>query len=374
MGTSWRKRLVFPLAGVVVAACGGSAMPSTTPLSTNEPAPATAPEALAKNPQAAPSASAAAPQAKPSASAKAPAPPTASATAAPPPQDTASTKEQAPPPGAPVVALVSAGSAPRAKLRYHVKGDRQEQIRMVMHMDMRMSLRGKAMPHIQLPATVARMTVHESARNDGGADYQYSIDQFSTQSGSSTQRIAAKMDADLAKLVGVTGSAIVTTRGFVSHPKVNVPSGVDPKTRQLMGSINRSVQSGVTPLPEEPVGVGAEWNVTSHLDIRGMSVKQITHAKLLSHHGKHIVISARVEQTGAPQPIQVPNLPPNTSLYLDSLTSTGTGKSKVLLSQLVPTQAHSTMQTSAVMHITANTKNQPMTTDVTISMDLTSGP
>lgn len=273
-----------------------------------------------------------------------------------------------------MVKLVSAGSAPRTKLHYHVKSERQEQVRMIMLMDMQMPLRGNAMPHVKLPPTEAHMTVHERARPTGGADYLCSIDRFSTQPGSSApQKLATKMDADLAKLVGVTGSATVTARGFVSHSKVNVPSGVDPKTRKLMNSTNGSVKSAVTPLPKEPVGVGAEWDVTSHLTVRGMSVKQVTHAKLLAHHGKQIVLSTRVEQTAAPQPIQAPGLPANTRLYLDSLTSTGTSKVRVDLSNVVPTRAHTTMHSSAAMSITTNTLTQPMTTDLTMSMELTTG-
>lgn len=372
-GRFWRKRFAVPLACLVIAACGGSTMPSAAPLSTNEPAPVGAPEARAATPHGAPSASAAAPHAAPSASvAAAPAAPATSSTAAPPAQDTTSTDNDAPPPGAPVVKLVSAGAAPRAKLRYRVKGKHQEQVHLNMQMDMRMSLRGNAMPHVNLPPIEARMSVHESARNDGGADYRYSIDQFATQPGSSApQTLAAKMDADLAQLVGVTGSASVTARGFVRHSNVNVPSGVDPKTRKLLSSLNGSVESAVVPLPEDPVGVGAQWDVTAHLTVRGMSVKQITHAKLLARHGKHVVIGARVEQTGTPQPIRAPGMPANTRLYLDSLTSTGTSKTRVDLSHLVPARSHTTMHASTVMHITADTLTQTMTSDLTMTMDLT---
>lgn len=346
-------------------------MPSATPLSTNEPAPVEAPEARAATPHRAPSESAATPHGAPSAGgAAAPVAPAMASTAAPPAQNTTSTDDEAPPPDAPVVKLVSAGAAPRAKLRYHVTGDRQEQVHLNMQMDMRMSLRGNTLPHVNLPPTVALMSVHERARKDGGADYKYSIDQFATQPGSSSP-IAAKLDAQLAQLVGVTGSASVTARGFLRRSKVNVPSGVDAKTRQLFSGMNGSVQSAVTPLPEEPVGVGAEWDVTAHLTVRGMSAKQVTHATLLSRHGKHIVISARVKQTGTPQPIQAPGIPPNTRLYLDSFTSTGTGKTRVDLSHLVPVRSHMTMHSSAVVHITANALTQTMTTDLSMTMDLT---
>lgn len=328
-------------------------------------------EARAVTPHAAPPASTATPHAAPPATtATPPAAPATSSTAAPPTRNTTSADDEAPPPGAPVVKLVSAGAAPRAKLRYHVTGEHQEQVDLIMQMDLRMSLRGNALPHVNLPPTVARMSVHERARNDGGADYRYSVDQFATQPGSSSP-LAAKLDAQLAQLVGMTGSASVTARGFVRHSNVNVPSGVDPKTRKLMSGIDGSVQSAVTPLPEEPVGVGAAWDVTAHLTEHGMSLQQITHAKLLARHGRHIVIGARVTQTGTPQPIQAPGMPPNARLYLDSYTSTGTSKTRVDLSHLVPARSHTKLHSNTVMRIAANTLTQTMTTDLTMTLDLT---
>lgn len=331
-----------PLVCLVVAACGGGTLASQKPMS---PA---APES--KTAQAAPS--------KPPAEASG---------------DKTAEAADAAPSDRPVVTLLTPGAEPRQKLRYHIAKNHKERMKMVTRMDMRMALGGNPMPHTSLPPMAADMTLEvTNVTADGKVDYTFSIDHFATEPDPSTSKdIAARLDATLAHMDGTTGSATVTSRGFTTRAEVHVPPGVDPTTAQLMKGIEDSIHQLANPLPKEPVGVGAKWNVTMHPVIRGMAVDQTYHCKLLSRQGDHFKLDIAIEQSASPQTMHLPNLPPDAKVELVSLASIGAAKANLDLSHLVPIHSLALLESKSAMQVTSGGQTQPMNTDVKMSMEVT---
>lgn len=289
------------------------------------------------------------------------------------PAESEEAQEEPAPPPPPVVTLVSAGAKPRRELRYHILDKQKERMQMVTLMDMKMSLGSRALPGAKLPPMAADMTTTvKHVGEDGTVDYEYSIDHFATKPDPSTPKpVSDAMDARLGHMVGVTGSASVTARGFTENAKVNVPPDVDPKTRQMLNNMNESIQSLANPLPEEPVGVGAKWDVTMHPVVNGVSATQVYHCKLLSAHGDHITLAVGIEQSASPQTLHLPNLPPGAKVDLVSLTSSGSGKLDVDLSHLVPRHSQVKIHSKSAMNATTSGQTQRMGTDMTMAIEVT---
>src|SRR4029077_18505413 len=63
----------------------------------------------------------------------------------------------------------------------------------------------------------------------------------------------------LTRSVGIGGEATFNDRGRVIAAKMNVPSTAPPDVKQMIDSMQRGMQNFCAPLPEEPVGLGAQW-------------------------------------------------------------------------------------------------------------------
>ncbi len=130
----------------------------------------------------------------------------------------------------------------------------------------------------------------------------------------------------IASIEGLKGSATVTSRGFAKESDIEVPANINPQIGTMIESMKDSMGRVSSPLPEEPIGVGAKWTVTQDIVSNGMKIKQTsTHTLKGIKDGKYDIDLA-IEQKGEEQAIAAAGLPPGTTLTLKSLESSGTGK------------------------------------------------
>lgn len=273
-----------------------------------------------------------------------PAPPppetnTAATDAAPPLAPTAEAPKQeaapdaeapkAPEPMPPTVKVVDAGAAPKKALRYRFKAGVTEYVEMDMKMAMSMSMGGRAAPKTDLPTVRTIMKV-ESKEVTPEGDLRCTFDAEKVdvlKDVTIDPKMRGALEHELAGIVGMHGKARISSRGVASETDFELPPQASPRLKSQMDSMRDAIRQMYVPFPEEEVGKGAKWQVTSRVPLSGalMDTKMLYTLTKLENDG----VSADVETTLSAQPnqpMQVAALPPGATATLESLSGKGSGK------------------------------------------------
>ncbi len=108
--------------------------------------------------------------------------------------------------------------------------------------------------------------------------------------------VAGPMQTGLDAIVGLTSTARVDNTGQAISADLAGAENLDPSLEQMLSSL-----SGVTaPLPGEPVGVGARWQLTQPLDLLGVEADQTAIYTLTGIDGTTVSLDVEITQTVAP--------------------------------------------------------------------------
>jgi hypothetical protein len=355
--------LVYPLV-MSALACGGPA-----PYAPPTPEPAASAESPAASAAPSASASSAAPADTSSAAA---ASSSADATPPPPPEDDLR------------LHLVDAGHQPRKALRYRFKVGAIEQMQLDMRMAMAVGPADSEPREIQLPTVRTMMrTEPQSVTPDGcGRDpaqdcelkYGFTIVSMNLLPDATVPpAIQSKLEAELGKSAGLSGWAVVTSRGLTKQAEFDAPPGASNEVRQMLQSLQQGVRQLATPLPQEPVGVGASWETVSSMMTDNVRLTQTTTYKLTSLTGDKGGIDLTMTQTAPAQPMRPAGVPPEVKVMLESLGSTGSGTMKFDLAHLVPT-SDAGLETKLVAHVSAPGQDQRMGTRIRMKIAVRPAP
>ena len=208
----------------------------------------------------------------------------------------------------PVVKLLEQGSAPRRALRITpTKGMKQSSL-MTMKMDQTMVMRGQKLPPTPTPAiqfTIDVDVTDVAANGDVSMDYKYPKVEIIDESDEPSP-VKAMMETMLKSIEGLTGSATVSSRGFTKKSEITLPPNAEPQIKAMMDSMKESMSRMSSPLPEEPVGVGAKWSVTQLIESNGMKMKQTSLHTLKEIKGKTFEIAIELTQSADAQEIKTP--------------------------------------------------------------------
>ena len=279
--------------------------------------------------------------------------------------------EPAAPAGAmPTVKLLNAGTGPATTLRLAAtKGDKQS-IVMTMTMDMEMSVGGTAQPSVKLPAM--QMTIDlEVTEVTADRDVRY-VFNLSAADVVADPAVAAEVSAivktQLQAMVGTKGKALVTERGLTKEADIEFPPGLDPQTRQMMSGMKESLNQLSAPLPEEAVGQGASWDVTTTITQNGLTLKQVATYTLTEAGRGGFTAKIGVRQKADPQEMKAPGLPPGTKVHLQDMTSEGEGDVRLDLTRLAPARSSVQMKSSMRSMIEAMGQQTPMSMKMGMGM------
>ncbi len=125
-------------------------------------------------------------------------------------------------------------------------------------------------------------------------------------------------------------------RGVTRQMNLELSAVLDPQMRQSMESGRQAMEQLSAPLPEEPVGIGARWQVEQLVDQNGLELKQKIVYQLVELEGKRASLKATITQTGDPQVTSLPNLPPGFTAELLSHSGAGSGRVELHLGRLEP--------------------------------------
>jgi hypothetical protein len=265
--------------------------------------------------------------------------------------------------GFPIVKLLDAGKDPKTVLRFKPTAGSKTTLELTMKMSMEMALGGNSMPSPKLPEMKMAMDMTvKDVTPAGDATYDFTLTSADVADDPAAMpQVVTAMRQALAGAKGMTGTAKVTSRGFTTEGEFKTPDNMDPKAKQLMDGMKQSLKQMSAPLPEEPVGVGAKWEVQYNITQNGMSLTQIAQTELVSLEGNKAKLKLTLSQKADPQKVSAPGMPPGVEMQLTSLKSDGTGESNLDFGKLWPESSKAGLTSEIKMQMEQNGQKQDMT-------------
>jgi hypothetical protein len=225
-----------------------------------------------------------------------------------------------------------------------------------MGMDMVMSLKmgHSAMPPMTIPRMVMNldMTVGEK---DAGGDWKIDAALLRVglePKGAQQQQMADQMQPHVDGMKGLTMTYFVTPKGHVHDVKINVPSSFPAQAQQMLTGMNQSFESMVAPLPNEPVGIGGKWEVTTRVVSSGADLLQFAVYTLKEKAGSKATLDVTVTQVAASEKITAPGMPAGATAKLKRFNSGGTGTNKLDVKSATPEGGRMTVKTGMDLEVT----------------------
>jgi hypothetical protein len=237
----------------------------------------------------------------------------------------------------PTVKVTETGAAPRKALRYKFKAGVTEYAEMDMKMSLAMTMAEKAAPKTELPTVRTTMRIDAvELTPEGDLRCTFKTEKVDLLKDVKMEaKLREGLEKELAGLVGMQGKARISTRGVATETRFELPPNASPGLNAQMDVLRDAVRQMYVPFPEEEVGKGAKWDVTSRLPVNGALVDT-----------KLAYALTRLEADGAQADVELsllapPNQPmrmgalPGATATLESLVGKGSGKVSPSLSRLV---------------------------------------
>lgn len=214
---------------------------------------------------------------------------------------------------------------------------------MVMDISVAVDVGGMQMP-MDMPAMIMNMDMAIMSIDPAG-DITYSTELVSTEVGESIlpEELLAELSTGLEELVGLTGTATMTSRGEVRDVRYDL-ADASPAAAEQLDQLNRSTQSLSQPLPEEAVGPGARWEVLRRLESNGVEVFDRTVVTLAERVGDELTLELETTQRMADADLSLPDLPPGAEATVAYFKSGGSGEQITQLSSMLPVRGSSTIE------------------------------
>lgn len=262
--------------------------------------------------------------------------------------------------------VVDAGAEPRSALAYAFKKGPTRPLAVGLDMVMGMSAPGKTLPPTAVPRVTMTLDLNPAEK---GADDAWRVDAklrgvtVDSKPGKDAE-IADAMRKQFAGMSGIGMSYWVTPHGEVRDVKVDLPGSAPQQAQQVMQSMNQSFESMVAPLPSEPVGTGAKWQVVTRLSASGMDLVQAATFTLKSRTDSKIDVEVSLKQLAANDEIKVPGMG-GASAKIKKFKSGGGGQNRIDTHDVAPDSGDLTVKST--MEIEAGA-GQSMTIDSNMTL------
>ncbi|MBW4650150.1 MAG: hypothetical protein KME06_15895 [Kastovskya adunca ATA6-11-RM4] len=273
--------------------------------------------------------------------------------------------------------LLDAGAEPRQELRFSPVVNAKQTLTITTNLDMVTAIAGQPIPSFKIPAsrmTMETVVTQVDPNGDIHFDFSYTDGDVVADSSASPEVVNA-VRSTLQKMVGIKGSYVIDNRGQVKSTNVDLPEDLDPRSKQLLEQVFSSLEQLSSPVPEEAVGIGAKWRVSSSPTFSGMNLNQNTVYELVSLQDNVATLNANIEQEAASQNLSIPGLPTTAKLNLKSLDSQGQGQVVMQLDEAMPMRSSISIRSNTAMDVEMSQgKTTPIETNLTMQINLESQP
>jgi hypothetical protein len=269
----------------------------------------------------------------------------------------------------PQVKLVSAGAEPRQALRYAPQQGDKDKLDMVMNMGMEMSMGAAgSMPRVDIPPVTMAFDCEVTSSTPETFELAAAVTDVKVDP--SGGAMVDMIQPEMAKFVGMKMTSQMTRRGILVSADVKLPPNVNPQMMQMMDSMKQSLSQATAPFPEEPVGVGAKWEVISNMETNGMKLSQTATFELVALDGGKGTAKISLVQTAPPQDVNAPGMPAGAKARLNHLKSTGSGEMQFDLARVVPQKSNVALKSEVSTSIDAQGQKQNVDMKMDMKMDM----
>lgn len=261
--------------------------------------------------------------------------------------------------GPPEAVVTDAGDEPRALMELAPTAGDTAAVDMRMVTTTTASVDGQDSPTMPSPPMIMGMVVTVDAVTDDEITMTVEYDRVEVEGGD------ASMQAILDSMIGITGTVTTTRSGAFVEGKIDTAS-VDPTIAPTMQQFESQLANLTVPLPTEPVGIGATWDVATAVDSQGFTFCNTFSYTLTSFDGDAYELSADVAQRAEPTTIEQGGA----TAELIEASGTGTGTSAGRLSFPVAISGSSDTNTSIEMAVDDGSTQQTLDMEMAIEMEI----
>jgi hypothetical protein len=250
---------------------------------------------------------------------------------------------------APTITMKGTGAAPKHALRYRFRAGATEYAQMDMTMSVAIAFGGRDAPKTSLPTIRTLMRIDaKDVSPSGDVRSEFKTEKVALLSDAKIDaKLREPLEKQLSGLVGMSGSARISSRGFASDVEFALPAHASPSLTGQLDTLRDAVRQMYAPLPEEEVGVGAKWDVSMRLPLKGAFVDVTSSYTLTKVDANGATSDIVVSMTAPPsQNMALDALPPGSKATLLDVTGKGTGTVTSAFSHLVGTGSSRVSSTS----------------------------
>lgn len=258
--------------------------------------------------------------------------------------------------GPPQAVVADAGDEPRALMELTPMAGDSAATTMTMTTTTSTTIDGEALPAAPVPPMTMGMVITVDDVTDDEITMSVVYDSAEIEGGDPTAQ------GLLDTMVGLTATVTSTRSGAFIDGGYDT-EGLDPTLVPLLEQFESQLSSLTVPLPTEPVGVGATWDVATSAELLGGTLCNVYTYTLTSFDGDSYEMTAEIAQQAQPGPLEMGGA----TAELEELTGSGSGTTGGRLSFPVAVSGSSDITTSTVISADGQTMEQ----ESKVQMELT---
>ncbi len=230
----------------------------------------------------------------------------------------------------PSVEVLDAGAEPRRLLELDLAVGDVVHSQMAMEMASRTTVADTELAEVELPAILVDIRTEVLAVDDAEVTVEAEYGSVRVGAGGSDPATAAQVRPLIEQLEGVNFEVTATPNGEVIDAQTSGAENLDPAAASMLSQITEQPAQLSTPLPTEPVGPGARWEIANTFDLGGVDSDIVIAYTLEELSGDEYSLAATYEQTVLPG-----ELPDGAGEIVGGEVS-GSGEVQGKLGQMVP--------------------------------------
>lgn len=227
------------------------------------------------------------------------------------------------------VSVLELGAEPRQTLRYAFKKGLSRNLLMLQKSHIDMKIGSQQLPATDIPAIKTSMRWDVAAVDGDTATISQQILSASID-GNSDDPTVLHMRQVLADFKTIRATSRTDSRGNVLKFEVEAQNANSPQMAQVIDSMKQALSQLTVQLPEEALGVGGRWQVTSHLEQFGLKLTQRATYTVTHLDEKGLRANVALQQSSPPGKVTPPGMPAGATVDLLGLNSNGKGTTSIV--------------------------------------------
>jgi hypothetical protein len=169
-------------------------------------------------------------------------------------------------------------------------------------------------PRAALPTIDFGLSLGPAKKDDGGPDWLVAEIKRASLAQQQAGQLPPGLDKEIASLDGSTIRIRLTPDGRESDLQTELAKSSRPELERLIRNAAEALVFATVPLPQEPVGVGAQWIAETRMPLAGLDVIAYRAYRVKSIDGDRVHLTLDVKAYAASKDTQLQGLPKGATL------------------------------------------------------------